>query len=182
MLINTADAKITFNTANVMSLWHTGAGGASATAFLRQDGMAIGATGYKGTTGGYTYLNGAVYLTGGAYSPDGKPLPGGPPPVIIGQEGHFEGKMVTAARIQLNSDWTMHFRDHANTPHTTVSDAGEWRFIRAIESPLDRSGELDPEGRVAAQPGATYHRIGRGDGARFFVKESGEDSHGWVAR
>lgn len=46
----------------------------------------------------------------------------------------------------------------------------------------DFYGEGSPEGRVMANPGSTYRRIDLLSGPRFYIKESGEDAEGWVAK
>lgn len=43
-------------------------------------------------------------------------------------------------------------------------------------------GEGDPEDRVVAKVGATYHRVDGGAGTSFYVKESGAGAAGWVAK
>ncbi len=181
LLSNTWSGTVTFNSANVMALRHFGPNGAGAMAFQRGvDGAEMGAVGYKNESGAWSYLHGAVYLAGGAYTRDGKPIPGGPRPVILGQEGHFNGQMHAAPRITLDRDWTITFHDHNRAAHTKVSEAGAWEFTQAVQSLYDRFGPEAPEDKVAAPPGATYRRTGPVDGARFFVKQTGHDVRGWV--
>lgn len=43
-------------------------------------------------------------------------------------------------------------------------------------------GEGDPNGVVTASPGALYRNTLGGAGATLWVKESGTDSFGWVAK
>jgi hypothetical protein len=180
--VNTAHGQVDFDTANVLAVRHSGDGGASAISFQHSSGTAMGAVGYKSPTGLNTNLNGAVYLVGGAYWSNGTPFAGGPPAVILAQEGHFGARMFSAGRIQLNPDWTIDFRDHANSAHTTVSESGEWCFTKPVQSPFEKHGEEAPEGRVEAPLGAVYHRTGAAKGPRFFVKEGGQGAHGWVAK
>lgn len=176
-----SNAPIGPETANVSAVRHEGEGGASAIAFQRKDGVAMGAVGYKNPTGPYTNLDDAVYLVAGAYSQNGRPIPGGPPSMILAQEGHFEGQMFSAARFRLNPDWTMDFLGHANVPHTTVSDSGEWNFSEDLQTPHIKVGDGSPEDCIAAPVGALYLRKGTSSGPRLFIKQTGAEAHGWVA-
>jgi len=46
----------------------------------------------------------------------------------------------------------------------------------------DMAGPGIPEGAVAAPPGSTWRRTDPAAGRRFYVKESGHDATGWVAK
>lgn len=53
-------------------------------------------------------------------------------------------------------------------------------FQRALSIPL--SGEGSPEGVIVAPVGTVYTRTDGTPGATLYVKETGTDSTGWVAK
>jgi len=50
------------------------------------------------------------------------------------------------------------------------------------ELPCDLSGYGSPLNVVAAKVGTTYRRLDGGASTSFYVKESGTDASGWVAK
>jgi len=74
--------------------------------------------------------------------------------------------------------------DNANTVRFSVSSAGSVLATRLCYSATvcDYAGSGTPAGNVSAGIGSTYRRTDGGAGATFYVKESGTDASGWVAK
>ncbi len=143
-LTSAFSGTLTFDTANVLGIRHTLGNGASAIAMLRHsDGFEMGAVGYKNVGSSSSYLDGAIYLAGGIYSAvDGTSASSTPPKIIIGQEAGGGG----AARILLDTDYTLHFKNSAGVTHTKVGATGGWHVgstgATATGSMLDVIGQV----------------------------------------
>lgn len=67
-------------------------------------------------------------------------------------------------------------------PHKTVSDPAATENFQVIGEYVI-VGAGDPETRIAAPVGATFHRKDGGAGSALYVKESGGSGRtGWVAK
>lgn len=104
--------------------------------------------------------------------------------------GSTESDIATwpAAAIAITESWRDGFRaDQAKIDSGAAYSLGPgqsvaYRDARGTIVARDMAGPGSPEGVVAAPPGSTWRRTDPADGGRFFVKESGDDSKGWVAK
>lgn len=121
---NTYPTGGTPNNANVLRLVHVSQTGSVAAVFGEESTEDYGAVGYqKGTGLNAFYLNGAVYLAGGHWN-NGALVPGPIVPVILGQEGIWNGNPTLTARLRLNEDWSITINTPEGQPVITIPPSG----------------------------------------------------------
>ena len=93
-----------------------------------------------------------------------------------------------AAAIAITESWHDGFRaDKAHIESGAAYSLGPghsiaYRDDKGTIIARDMAGPGVPEGKVAAPPGSTWRRTDPAEGRRFYVKETGTDTKGWVAR
>jgi hypothetical protein len=93
-----------------------------------------------------------------------------------------------AAAIMIAESWRDGFRtDRAHIQSGAAYSLGPGQCIAYRDgqgniTACDMAGPGTPQGVVPAPPGSTWRRTDPATGSRFYVKESGHDATGWIAK
>lgn len=97
---------------------------------------------------------------------------------------HFDGSdVVNKCGLHSNGNFIPYTTDNVSLGQPTNRWLGVYAEKMVYAGGVaDYCGSGSPEGRVAAAVGSTYRRQDGGRGSSFYVKESGTDKNGWVAK